>query len=501
MGVGGGSAAPGNVVVLRSTKCTSTVDDSEDMEVLLHPLQFSISGVPAAGAIVGNIILWVAVVLFFSGLVFALQTCGVGSSVDAPHLSPFMKAGSVVRFPSALLPIPLLLLAGILQSAFDIIFHPRDAVIVNGIGYVGLVTSISFTALMFKTSAKPEATVEFQKRKPLARYLLGEKGWVSNAPLSVERHGLIYDIYRELPWIRGNYFALETLYLYPLTMLSAIRSDDWGICALKSGSMGLIFLLMAVFIVIQDIFLVKFLKHLMVISNLGMFFGLVFYTIAYLNEDMKYWTTGLGIACFMVSMVLALVRSVYDLVTYVMEIKFGYKISKKGHTIDDKECESLCSRAATDDIEDFDFDYTSARKMCSSDSFDASVTQQIGVQDLPPAPLRNTYRKNSNFSSPDNDSVALHSRRGSTFSLQNVPENDSLYTPRVLQSGSQHSSPARSPLKSELGDSSKLMSLSLGRGARKPSGQPLMSGTLKNASIKSIDRASSNFGRFQKGRF
>ena len=321
VGVSGGSTpAPGNLVVMGAVQCTDDLDDTDDMEFLLHPLGFRIDGVHAAGAIVGNFLLCGVVALLFCVVVLLLQTTGAGSKRDAPLLTPFMKAGSVIRFPSVMLPLPLLLIAGILQASFDIVFHPRDSTLVNVIGWSGLAVSLGFTGIMYKTSTPPSAVVRGIPRGKIGRYCLAEGLWVSSTPLSVERHGLIYDIYRDLPWVRGKYFALETAYLYPLTMLSAIRSNDWSVCTAKVLALAAIFFAMTLVIWMKDIFLAKFLKHIMLGSNMLMVMGLLLYAVAYTAQDMQHWAADVGMLFFFGAMVLSLVRALYDLITYVMEI-------------------------------------------------------------------------------------------------------------------------------------------------------------------------------------
>ena len=335
--VGGAStsAAPGNIMIISNIQCDDSIDDSEDLDLMMHPLQFRLNGVPAAGAIVGNVVLWFVVVALFMGVAHALSVFGYGQNLQAEGLSPFEKAASLMRYPSACLPFPMLLFAGVLQSSFDIIINPRDSFSVNAIGYGGMCMCLIFTYALKTVSKEPRATVrsltEEEAGGKVKRYFMGVEGWASDeaAPLYVESHGVVFDIYRDMGWLRGNYFALELLILYPLAAIVSIRSSDWGICFVKVSSLALILLAYSFFVVYKNIFLVKFLTHVTVAGNVTMACGLLLMGVAYLSKDMGHPSTTAATAFFLVSMVLCLFRAVYDMLTFIYDMLIGYRAAKR----------------------------------------------------------------------------------------------------------------------------------------------------------------------------
>eukprot|EP00754_Rhynchopus_humris_P030122 Rhum_TRINITY_DN15258_c9_g1::Rhum_TRINITY_DN15258_c9_g1_i1::g.148181::m.148181 len=330
--LGGASvtAAPGNVMILSGVQCTSDIDDTEKMNMLLHPLGFSIDGVPAAGAIAGNVILWLMICVGAPSLVALLRWCGFGRHrTDHPKVTNWNKASSLIRYPSVMLPIPMLLFAGVVYSSFDITFNPRKSSRVNAIGYTGLFVCVSFVAVLSHLSRLPKATVTqvTDGRGKVLQYFLGSEEWVSHSddPLNVERHGIVWDIYRELKWLNGNYFALELIVLFPLSALVAIKSNQWTVCVLKMFALAATLASFSVFIVWCNIFFAPFLKHVVVMGNVALIVGLLLHALAYVSKDMQHWGIEVGVMFFMGSMVCCLLRASYDVITYARDVYVVYK--------------------------------------------------------------------------------------------------------------------------------------------------------------------------------
>ena len=322
-------------MIISNVECSSEIDDTEDMELLLHPLQFRIDGVPAAGAIVGNIALWACVVGVFTLVVYILSYLNIGVKRNEyqGEVSSWVKASSLLRFPSVLMPVPLLLVAGVVQSSFDIVFHPRDSTAVNVIGYFGLIATAAFTAFLWKVSTVPMASIQplQEPRGAVGRFFLGSKEWKAydDCPLYVERNGVVFDTHNELKWLRGKYFMLEVIIVYPIAALVSVKSNDFRICALKMALVAAILIGHTILVLWQKVFLVPFLTAVVVVGNVLMIIGLCLYVIAYSAKDMKYWTVDPAAVFFVAAMITCLVRALYDLCMFARDLYEGYKAADR----------------------------------------------------------------------------------------------------------------------------------------------------------------------------
>ena len=337
LGGASASSAPGNLMVISGIECRSEMDDSDKMDRLLHPLGFRIEGVAGAGAIVGNVLLWGGVSAVFTATVRLLQALGFGTTRGAEEATPWQRSAAALRYPSVLLPIPMLLFAGVVPPAFDIIFNRHESVVVSVIGVFGLIASLAFVGVLWHVSPVPEAHVEGVRGRPLLqRIFLGKSEWVSHSqkPLYVERYGIVFDVHNHLPWVKGKYFALELLPLYPIAALVSIRSSDWGVCVFKVSATAFVMLVCSWVTIAKQVFHVPFLTVVVASSNILMAVGLLLYAVAYSLHDMHHWTIELAQFAFTIAMVVCLLRALYDLCTFMRDL-CGCDSRVKGLTLDD----------------------------------------------------------------------------------------------------------------------------------------------------------------------
>ena len=324
LGGASGSSAPGQVMVIGGVRCVGIENDEEDLDVLMHPLGFRIGGVPAAGAIVGNMLLVVATGLLFVLLTRGLASLRFGRVGPGFHgQTPFVQASTLVRYPSVTMPIPLMLFPGTIQASFDLIFYPRGVLVADIMGWVGLAFCIGLTAFYWRLSPPPLAytkTVEGAGR--LRRYILGPDEWVGAEGqfFYMERHGVVFEIYRDLAYLKGKYYLLELLPIFPLAIVSSIRSSDMTVCSVKAALLALTMLLYTAYMIWGRIFLSPFVLHIMVAAFALMVLGLVGHAVAYAKGDMDHWGIRYGMSLFMLSMLACLVRALFDLVTLARDI-------------------------------------------------------------------------------------------------------------------------------------------------------------------------------------
>ena len=344
--LGGASPnVPGALIVMGSVRCNGMPDDNEDLDLLIHPLGFRINGVPAAGAIVGNITLSIAVTLFFMVVVRLLARCNVSSRLEgADRLSAMKRAGAIIRYPSVLMPVPMMLLPGTLQSSLDLVFYPRNGT--QTIGWLGLLSMFSVIGALTWRMKLPKSEVVDRKEKSCAwRYFLGTQMWKSHedSPLFVERNGVVWDIYRDVKLARGRFFLIELIPLLPLTIISSFRSDDHTVCAIKVGLMAALLMVYTMVFVLGRLFLAPFVTHVMVIGHVFLILGLLGHCISYGIGKNDHWGVVWGLNFFTCALVACIVRAIYDFVTLLMDLYAGCKTGGK----DKVKLEDL-----TQDVED-----------------------------------------------------------------------------------------------------------------------------------------------------
>ena len=356
LGGASGSSAPGQMVVLSGVSC-SEADDTEDLEFLVHPLGFRIGGVPAAGAVVGNLCLSVVVMAVLTAMLYLFKTCGLGTNATprkgqhTTTTTTIERSAGMMRYPSVLAPIPLLLLPGAFQSALDIILYPRGTLIVSLIGWSGLLFILCGMAFLWRSTPPPLATTVPVPPETgrVSRFFLGSKEWQAypERPLFVASHGVVFDIYNELPWVRGRYFLLELAPIFPLAAIAIVRSTDPAVCATKCAGMALVIVIWTVVILRGRVFIAPAVTILMVAGNTLMLLGLMGHSMTYARgHDAQHWGIEGGMVLFAGSLMVSVGRAVYDFGTLCVDLyqKFRSGISgNSGHvsqcTWDDQEME------------------------------------------------------------------------------------------------------------------------------------------------------------------
>ena len=350
VGGAGGSTAPGQELIIGGIECKQDDGEEDTLEIAVHPLQFSIKGVPQAGAVVGNVGLSALAVLTFTLLVSLLQRLGLGISVREDNgaddnsiagevedgvvvgVSARARAEAILRYPSVCLPPFLFLFPGTLESSFDLVYYRRGGFLVVSIGFLGVLCCLSAFAYLWITATAPEAEVERIKQCPRVRgYLMGTSEWESKEGhrLVVEREGVIFDIYRDMGGARGKYFAVECLVLIPIAMIAPIRTAQWDRCIVKASSM---LVLMSVYLagsLYYDIFLSRFLRQLNIGCYGFMIVGAGFHIVAFAHHDMHHWCIDAGMICFLSGMLCSLLRAIYDVVTFVLDLYTGIRLTER----------------------------------------------------------------------------------------------------------------------------------------------------------------------------
>ena len=323
LGGASGSSAPGQVMVIQGVDCRG-IDDSEDLDLLMHPLQFRISGVPAAGAIIGNTLLIIVVIVAFTLALKLFELLHIGSRrAGSENCSAKVKAAALLRYPSVLVPIPLMLLPGILQASFDIMFYPRGGILVSVVGWLGCFVSLAGMGVLCIFSTVPTAGPAPRNAGCVVTYLLGRERWKSHPghALFVERYGVVFDIYRDLPWVRGRYFLLEVLPVVPMAAVTSVRSTNTDVCAAKCCVLAFIFAVWTLLLFRVRAFLAAFLLHLVVFTHAFMILGLLGHAAAFLSDDYaNHWGVRWGLLLFSGSLVVAVIRALYDIITLVVDL-------------------------------------------------------------------------------------------------------------------------------------------------------------------------------------
>ena len=327
LGAGGSSSIPGQTLIVESLNCSGDHDDAENLPLIVHPLVFRINGYTQAGCVVGNTLLSVGYFLFFYAVVQLLTYLGYGTRTSDPSVSPWERACAIVRYPSVTVPPPLFLLPGTLEASLDILFCPRGGPVVIGIACLGLLNSVIIFAILWKTSSTDKATLEtFHPTSRWHGYFIGCKSWESTGYLFVERHGVTFDIYNKLPWVRGKYFAIETATVFPIAIIASARSGLWVACSIKALSLAILIAMLLYITIVCNVFIAPFLKHLMAFIYTAMILGLGCHVIAFVNESMQHYSIEIGLYFFIAAMAGSIIRAIYDVITFCMDMYNGYRL-------------------------------------------------------------------------------------------------------------------------------------------------------------------------------
>ena len=218
VGVGAASAAR---LVLASQRCT--LAGSGELPPLLHPLRFTVWGSSAAGAAVGNLGAFAALVLVGRLLVCVLRRPSEQKDIQA-----------VLRFPSFPLLVFLVLYQGASYAGLLLIVQmERPRLLSLGIGCTAVCLSVPFylfTALNTGVTTRavylPEPT---RQGRPFVRFLAGPGEWVSTVAGNdwACRYSSLVRSYR-----RGvvSFSALEFAASFALSATLAMKTPNLQAC-------------------------------------------------------------------------------------------------------------------------------------------------------------------------------------------------------------------------------------------------------------------------------
>ena len=316
-GISGG-AATGQAVVLGALRCRL---DEGDIEFVVHPLRFSVGGEPEAGAVVGNTLLSVGVGVAMTGIVRALSMTGYIGRDRAPGavgVTARQRTEAVLRYPSILMALPLVLFPGTLESAMKLLIRPRGS-FPTLIGLFGVAVCLGSTAFLCYAVARPPAHLAPRRKgnSKAKSFLLGSRKWVPNdeAPLHVARVGLAYDLYCDIKFLRGRYFLAELVPLFFLATISAFQTGHPPACAAQALLMLLVVVATIIFTVWARVFLAPFVMGVMVAAHASMAVGLLLHFLAYAQGETEHWGIEYGTDMFIISLTLAVLRALYDVYT------------------------------------------------------------------------------------------------------------------------------------------------------------------------------------------
>ena len=320
LGGGAAGAATGQAVVFTALKCQ--VDD-DDIELVVHPLQFKLGGEPEAGAVVGNILLSCAFALVTTLAVKALALTGRVGRKRArgfDGVTATQRTEAVLRYPSLMMTVPLVLFPGTLESALNLLVRPRGGAGVVLVGALGVAACLGFTAFLVRVVTRPAARLVCREESgPAKRFFLGDTVWESEdrSPLHVDRVGLAYDVYYNIGFLEGRYFACELIPLYFLAVIAAFQSADPGTCAVQAMLMLLVTTATAAFVLCTKVYISPFVTGVMALSNIFMAGGLLLHFIAFVKGDKEHWGVEYGTYMFTGALVMCILRALYDLYTIV----------------------------------------------------------------------------------------------------------------------------------------------------------------------------------------
>ena len=338
LGVGAvvGSAASPNIALLsaitNSLDCMGDqshgdgVREESNLSFFLHPLRFRVEGSPHAGSIVGNIC--------FSFVVALIVTAVVRVVMKRKDLT-YEMASATLRYPSCTEIMPMFLYGSILQSSLEMILYPRGTFFVI-LSTVGLLCCLVFAYVVWKVGepTKFAATIvglhNAQQVPGWKKYFFGTAAWKSDSdePQFVERQGIFFDVYRQVRWKifnNGRYMVFEILILFPVTVISIIRAKSFTACAVKAFSMATVMLIACIVHWINEPFIIPFLNQLMLMVQVASLLSLILFGVGYVKEDMKTWEITTGYYLITLSLGLAMVRVVYDVLMWLLSVRSNYR--------------------------------------------------------------------------------------------------------------------------------------------------------------------------------
>ena len=338
-----GPGAAGQALLVGGLECRA---GEVQLPPILHPLRFEVSGSKLVGAVLGNVV-------FIIGLTAALALAmrvGVRLVYNRrrdkayAELAPaeaMEKAEGVLRYPSGVIQPCVFFLPVLLNHSFSLLVHGHTVQPGDSSSYtlrvaVAVVGVTACAAILFLLSrhlrmvpayarvVQPKEQVG-KARSGLYQYVFGASVWCTLDHCHVERMGVQFQRYRELTFLKGRYYLVETVHVLLIALVCAFQSNDWNMCTLKTGLMMLIFLLQMLWTWKYDVFLPPFLGHLMRVTYLVNCVGLLLFCAAYSMKNAAHWTATVGATCMNVAAALALIRALYDMLYTLVTSTLSYR--------------------------------------------------------------------------------------------------------------------------------------------------------------------------------
>ena len=338
-----GPGAAGQALMAGGLECRA---GEVQLPPILHPLRFEVSGSKLVGAVLGNVV-------FIIGLTAALALAmrvGVRlvynrrrdkAYAGMDRARAMEKAEGVLRYPSGVIQPCVFFLPVLLNHSFSLLVHGHTVQPGDSSSYtlrvaVAVVGVTACAAILFLLSrhlrmvpayarvVQPKEQVG-KARSGLYQYVFGASVWCTLDHCHVERMGVQFQRYRELTFLKGRYYLVETVHVLLIALVCAFQSNDWNMCTLKTGLMMLIFLLQMLWTWKYDVFLPPFLGHLMRLMYLVNCVGLLLFCAAYSMKNAAHWTATAGATCMNVAAALALIRALYDMLYTLVTSTLSYR--------------------------------------------------------------------------------------------------------------------------------------------------------------------------------
>eukprot|EP01064_Diplonema_japonicum_P038247 TRINITY_DN9189_c0_g2_i1.p1 TRINITY_DN9189_c0_g2~~TRINITY_DN9189_c0_g2_i1.p1 ORF type:complete len:824 (+),score=134.45 TRINITY_DN9189_c0_g2_i1:100-2571(+) len=318
VGSNAGVSVMRSMSIARGVLCTESDDDP--LPRVMHPLGFTVDDSNWAGCVVGNTILCAGLpaVLFLAYTVMKVV-----------HGGDATKAASAVRYPSLVAPFQMLLMPSIVECAFHLLLNGSSRTV--GYGVLGVATVVLFVVVLtlygFTDTTKCRLMRPEASGSRLKSYFLGGAAWASIHPGYVEGRGVLFESFENLTWLRGQHYLVEFGHVIPLSILAAVPRLGRTGCIFKAGGMTAIMLLQTGTLLYVRCFVAGFLQHLTVLTCAALCLSLAcattsFVVAPYYDEAM--WEN-LALGFLEASLMLTLVRAVYDTVLFFADLTDGYR--------------------------------------------------------------------------------------------------------------------------------------------------------------------------------
>eukprot|EP01065_Artemidia_motanka_P024133 TRINITY_DN2875_c0_g5_i1.p1 TRINITY_DN2875_c0_g5~~TRINITY_DN2875_c0_g5_i1.p1 ORF type:complete len:845 (+),score=96.50 TRINITY_DN2875_c0_g5_i1:46-2535(+) len=240
---GGAGPAASTLAILVVDTCGNDVDS---VPWSLHPLRFSIDGSQRAGAVFGNLLLLVgASALHWLAVVVVRWVTSVSPRLQRTKAGPEgsvidMDAAPMLKFPSALFIVTLVLYGGVANSAAWLVMRQSTAstkallIGVSGLSFCTCVPWLLYSLILRHREGKAVYECDEPGFGGVRRFVLGSGMWVSAAidgetALWFERWGQVFK-----PHSRSHVTAavlLKVIESLSVSTLSATPRDSCSSCA------------------------------------------------------------------------------------------------------------------------------------------------------------------------------------------------------------------------------------------------------------------------------